>query len=223
MELRGSASVADRVQEWEALGGPTDGSGDGTGAMTRLALGEETGPAWPPGLPSPSPVPLDAGTEAAEDIWLELGEEGDIDDQDRELLLELRARGFGSEVAPSFATAGPGSDGSRRCQEVVWKKLSPEEREEFRKADATEWSAMTATKAARVVPPLEAALVRRRDPSRILSSRMVRRWKPQEGTGVGAKPKSRWCVRGYADPDAESLHVYAPTPRRKPYLSPSSS
>ena len=57
-------------------------------------------------------------------------------------------------------------------------KLSPEEREEFKKSDATEWSAMTASNAVRVVPPEEAALVRRRDPSRILSSRMVRRWKP---------------------------------------------
>eukprot|EP00974_Lingulodinium_polyedra_P126906 11200101-Lingulodinium_polyedra.AAC.1 len=42
---------------------------------------------------------------------------------------------------------------------------------------------------------------------------MVRRWKPQEGLGAPPKAKSRWCVRGHHDPDAEGLQVYAPTPQ----------
>eukprot|EP00959_Pyramimonas_sp_CCMP1952_P040514 847230-Pyramimonas_sp.AAC.1 len=77
---------------------------------------------------------------------------------------------------------------------------------------------MTQTKAVRVLSPSEAALIRREDPSRILSSRMVRRWKPQEGTEAKARAKSRWCVRGYADPDAENLKVYAPTPQEEAVL-----
>eukprot|EP00974_Lingulodinium_polyedra_P129164 11209026-Lingulodinium_polyedra.AAC.1 len=42
---------------------------------------------------------------------------------------------------------------------------------------------------------------------------MVRRWKPQEGTGAAPTAKSRWCVRGHQDPDAPELQVYAPTPQ----------
>ena len=57
----------------------------------------------------------------------------------------------------------------------------------------------------------EASKLRRRYPDRILSSRMVRRRKPQPGVGQW-KAKSRWCVHGHSDPDTADLVTFAPTP-----------
>lgn len=42
---------------------------------------------------------------------------------------------------------------------------------------------------------------------------MARRLKPQPGVNLLPKAKSRWCVRGYQDPDTKSLQVYSPTPQ----------
>eukprot|EP00959_Pyramimonas_sp_CCMP1952_P260111 5438385-Pyramimonas_sp.AAC.1 len=65
----------------------------------------------------------------------------------------------------------------------------------------------------RVIPPAQAAKIRQFQPDRIISSRMVRRWKPVEGTFTEPEAKSRWCVHGHKDPDSGSLAVYAPTPQ----------
>lgn len=46
---------------------------------------------------------------------------------------------------------------------------------------------------------------------RILSSRMVRRWKGQEVTFAPPRAKSRRCVRGHQDPDPGKFETYAPT------------
>eukprot|EP00959_Pyramimonas_sp_CCMP1952_P052201 1090831-Pyramimonas_sp.AAC.1 len=51
-----------------------------------------------------------------------------------------------------------------------------------------------------------------------MSSRMVRRFKPTEGVGSAAKAKSRWCVHGHQDPDADTLAVHAPTPQSESIL-----
>ena len=67
--------------------------------------------------------------------------------------------------------------------------------------------------AIRAIPPAKARILRETQPARIISSRMVRRWKPQEGTFAEPKSKSRWCVHGHQDPDAGSLAVFAPTPQ----------
>ena len=72
---------------------------------------------------------------------------------------------------------------------------------------------MLESKAVRIVPADEARQVRRRFPDRIPGSRMVRRFKPQEGVGAAPTAKSRWCVQGHQDPDAEYLNIYAPTPQ----------
>ena len=48
---------------------------------------------------------------------------------------------------------------------------------------------------------------------RIITSRMVRRWKPGETLEATDTPKSRWCVHGHKDPDALGLEVFAPTPQ----------
>eukprot|EP00971_Amphidinium_carterae_P268458 5326028-Amphidinium_carterae.1 len=45
-----------------------------------------------------------------------------------------------------------------------------------------------------------------------MPSRMVRRWKSQPGVNAPPKPKSRWCVQGFRDPDGGELHTYSPTP-----------
>eukprot|EP00959_Pyramimonas_sp_CCMP1952_P247252 5168405-Pyramimonas_sp.AAC.1 len=69
------------------------------------------------------------------------------------------------------------------------------------------------TGAVEVIPTEKAAVIRREQPERITSSRMVRRWKPVEGTFTEPTAKSRWCVHGHRDPDSGSLAVYAPTPQ----------
>ena len=47
--------------------------------------------------------------------------------------------------------------------------------------------------------------------SRIMPSRIVRRWKPSEQPGIPPSRKSRWCVRGDQDPDLMDLSRHAPT------------
>eukprot|EP00974_Lingulodinium_polyedra_P109444 10589586-Lingulodinium_polyedra.AAC.1 len=72
------------------------------------------------------------------------------------------------------------------------------EKERFRESDAKEWDTITKYKAVAVIPPEEAKrIVRDTPPSRILRSRMVRRWKPGEGVGAPASAKSRWVVLGF--------------------------
>jgi len=90
--------------------------------------------------------------------------------------------------------------GQRQSVEVNVKNLPPEIQKRFGEADAKEWKAILESGAVRVLSVKEASLVRRRYADRIISSRMVRRLKPQEGLGT------------HQDPDSEDLHVYAPTP-----------
>ena len=67
--------------------------------------------------------------------------------------------------------------------------------------------------AVEVISPSEARLIRLHHPERVITSRMVRRWKPAEGTGAPPTAKSRWCVHGYKDPDSDHLETYSPTPQ----------
>lgn len=83
----------------------------------------------------------------------------------------------------------------------------------FDESDQKEWGTIVKTKAVKVHDPQHAALIRKRYNDRIVSSRMVRRWKPQEGTFAEPTAKSRWCVRGHQDPDTGSLQVYSLTPQ----------
>eukprot|EP00959_Pyramimonas_sp_CCMP1952_P106363 2223644-Pyramimonas_sp.AAC.1 len=69
-------------------------------------------------------------------------------------------------------------------------------------SDDKEWQNMMGSGAVEVIPPREAEAVRRTCPDRIITSRMVRRWKPVEGTFAEPAAKSRWCVHGHKDPDA---------------------
>ena len=93
------------------------------------------------------------------------------------------------------------------------KKLSEAERRLFDIADAKEWQAILGTKGVEVISVDEAKKIRQRYPDRIITSRMVRRWKKQEGTNSADIAKSRWCVHGFKDPDTGKLCVFSPTPQ----------
>ena len=101
---------------------------------------------------------------------------------------------------------------AKRNDEVSPKTLNLEEQKKFLESDKLEWEAILKTKAVRVVYGKEAQELRRRHPDRILSSRMVRRKKPQPELHSW-KAKSRWCIHGHTDPDTGTLTTYAPTPQ----------
>ena len=79
-----------------------------------------------------------------------------------------------------------------RTAEIRWKDLSEEEKSLFREADQKEWLAILNSKAVGVIGPKEAQQVRDTGPDRIITSRMVRRWKPSEG------PQAAPNYRGYS-------------------------
>ena len=106
--------------------------------------------------------------------------------------------------------AGKGSD------EVKEEDISPEEWPQWRVADGEEWSKVSSTDAVKALSIEESEEVVRQltesgKISRILPSRIVRRWKPAELPGEAPTRKSRWCVRGDKDPDLLQLERYAPT------------
>ncbi|CAK9069062.1 Protein SENSITIVITY TO RED LIGHT REDUCED 1 [Durusdinium trenchii] len=90
--------------------------------------------------------------------------------------------------------------------EFCMRRATPEERAGFDESDLSEWSNIQNLKAVDVVSPTQAREVRRKHPTRILQSRMVRRKKPLPGVG-NFKYKSRWCVLGHGDPDTGELWV----------------
>ena len=101
---------------------------------------------------------------------------------------------------------------AKRGDEINLRELCQAEKDLFEKSDEVEWKAILGTGAVKVITGQEAEKVRRAYPSRILSSRMVRRKKPLDKVGSW-KAKSRWCLHGHVDPDSGSLVTYAPTPQ----------
>ena len=104
----------------------------------------------------------------------------------------------------------------RGSDEVQEKDIPPEEWEAWRVSDGAEWSKVEATGAVKTLSVEESLEVERqlRDAdllSRIMPSRIVRRWKPSEQPGIPPSRKSRWCVRGDQDPDLMDLSRHAPT------------
>ncbi|CAK9023782.1 unnamed protein product, partial [Durusdinium trenchii] len=83
--------------------------------------------------------------------------------------------------------------------------------EEIEKSDEVEWSAVLGTGAVKVIIGKTASKAREDWPDRIISSRMVRRKKPQPELNAW-KGKSRWCIHGHHDPDTGTLCTYSPTP-----------
>eukprot|EP00959_Pyramimonas_sp_CCMP1952_P341220 7148245-Pyramimonas_sp.AAC.1 len=72
--------------------------------------------------------------------------------------------------------------------------------------------------AVEIIAPREAGVIRRERPDRIITSRMVRRWKPVEGAFSEPTAKSRRCVHGHKDPDTGTLYVCSPTPQTSSIL-----
>ena len=91
---------------------------------------------------------------------------------------------------------------ARSIDEVHPKHLSVDERVAFEAADAAEWKAIVESSSVKVMDSVAADAMRRERPDRVINSRLVRRLKPQEGTFLEPKAKSRWCVLGHQDPDA---------------------
>ena len=102
---------------------------------------------------------------------------------------------------------------ARNSDEVYPKHLSLDDRIAFEIADAAEWKAIVDTGSVKVLDSEVANTIRKKQPDRVINSRMVRRLKPQEGTFQKPKAKSRWCVLGHQDPDAADMFTYAPTPQ----------
>ncbi|CAE7240458.1 RE1 [Symbiodinium sp. CCMP2592] len=99
-----------------------------------------------------------------------------------------------------------------RSAEIRERDLDPAEREELLGAKSKEWQKLLSTGAIKVISGPEAEILRRQiDPSRILKSRFVKTRRPHPKLPGKKELKCRWCVKGYLDPDAESLLRQAPT------------
>ena len=96
--------------------------------------------------------------------------------------------------------------------EISLSNLTPEEKHMFDASDKLEWEAIKATNAVKVLSVEESLRIRETLSDRIMSSRMVRRWKPIPGLNQ-SKAKSRWCVHGHQDVDMSSLQTFSPTPQ----------
>ena len=164
-----------------------------------------------------------------DDLWTLLCQQ-DEEEQDNELVKEVQSSDHMTDLSvrtlralqdPIFSgiVSQSSKQGQRQSVEVNVKNLLPDVQRRFGEADAKEWKAILESGAVRILSAKEASLVRRRYADRIISSRMVRRLKPQEGLGVEPLPKSRWCVRGHQEPDSEDLRVYAPTPQSESIMA----
>ena len=97
----------------------------------------------------------------------------------------------------------------RNVDEVSWNHLSAEERTQFSKAIETEWQGVLDFKAVTIIDPTQADVIREKRCERVISSRLVLRWKETES---GYKAKARWCVHGFKDPDIHEIERSCPTP-----------
>ena len=57
--------------------------------------------------------------------------------------------------------------------------------------------------------PTQADVIREKHRERVISSRLVLRWKE---TDIGYKAKARWCVHGFKDPDIHEIERSSSTP-----------
>ena len=85
----------------------------------------------------------------------------------------------------------------RNADEVSWNHLSSEERSQFSKAIETEWQGVHDFEAVKIIDPTQADVIREKQRDRVISSRLVLRWKE---TDIGYKAKARWCVHGLKYP-----------------------
>ena len=89
--------------------------------------------------------------------------------------------------------------------EVKYSTLSQEDKELFQKAKQKELSCWLETSAVRKIARS------RIHPDRIMTSRWILTWKPDQTQPRGVKAKARLVVRGYQDPEAGSVASDSPT------------
>ena len=89
--------------------------------------------------------------------------------------------------------------------EVVYKHLSPSEKQEFDEAKKKELGCWIETSS------IEPLLRDKIHPSRIMSSRWILTWKTDPSSTNGRKAKARLVVRGFEDPDAATVSTESPT------------
>ena len=65
----------------------------------------------------------------------------------------------------------------RNADEVSWNQLSTEDRTQFLKAIETEWQGVLDFKAVTIIDPTQADVIREKQRERVISSRLVLRWK----------------------------------------------
>ena len=80
---------------------------------------------------------------------------------------------------------------------------------QFSKAIETEWQGVLDFKAVTIMDPAQADVIREKHRERVISSRLVLRWKE---TDTGYKAKARWCVHGFKVPDIHETERSCPTP-----------
>lgn len=84
-------------------------------------------------------------------------------------------------------------------KELHHSRNEPELQEKIDASKLVEWKTLEEEKKViQVVPPHEAAIIRKKKPDRIMSSRFVITEKTED---EDKRIKSRWCLRGHHDPD----------------------
>ena len=106
--------------------------------------------------------------------------------------------------------------GGNLSQEVDLKKESPQDLEEWKVSDSSEFHKIRMSQAIQVLDVKESREVVKKlteegKMNRILPSRMARRYKPSEQPGQAPSKKSRLCIRGDKDPDILELERFSPT------------
>ena len=120
-------------------------------------------------------------------------------------LLEEHAKGIETELE-TIQQSDVFMAQQLRNAEVRERDLSAIEIEELLAAKAKEWQKLLGTGAIKVFSGPEAEILRKQiDPERILKSRFVKTRRPHPKQPGKMELKCRCCVKGYLDPDAESL------------------
>ena len=107
--------------------------------------------------------------------------------------------------------------GEKKGQDEVDPRLEDEEGQElWKEADLQEWNKMASSGAVRILSLEESREVRsvlrsQNKESRILPTKVARRFKPAELPGQPPTRKSRLCLRGDKDPDILELERFSPT------------
>ena len=124
-------------------------------------------------------------------------------------LVNNTANFFAFELINESGPNLPAKPVNTKNGEFNMKNATKEEIKGFLLSDVAEWKAIEELGAVRVHHGPEAEKIRKENPLRVLSSRMIRRKKPMPGIGQ-FKFKSRWCVADHQDPDTGKYQTFSP-------------